>query len=168
TLIYHSAAGAEFATVIVGYEKKTFTIHKDLLIHYSDFFRAALAGQFREVHENTVKLPEDEPLYFEIFVHWLYYQRFLHKDMGDDADLLAQLTMEDGAVDADTFIYLYVFADKYKVSQFLHESITGMLFAINDHRNASLPGPVAINDALSSLDVTSPMCRLIVELIAYW
>lgn len=101
-------------------------------------------------------------------MHWLYYQRFPHKGLGDDADLVAQITLDDGQPDADIFVYQYVFADKYKVEQLKNDSINGLTFAVQDHAKCPVPSPDGISYAFDSLDQESPMCRLIVELVVRW
>ena len=50
----------------------TWNLPKDLLVHHSLFFSAALDGQFLESHSNSVSLPEDDPDTFKLFIQWLY------------------------------------------------------------------------------------------------
>jgi hypothetical protein len=70
----HSSLKANFATV-VGEEGVSFTLHERLLRHYSSFFHAALTGMSKEAEEKHVVLVEEDPLIFELFIYWLYYQR---------------------------------------------------------------------------------------------
>ena len=49
-------------------------MHRSLLVHYSEFFRAALEGRFKENEEATVRLPEQKTGTFKFFLHWLYVQ----------------------------------------------------------------------------------------------
>ncbi|KAK4697313.1 protein N-terminal amidase, partial [Lecanoromycetidae sp. Uapishka_2] len=58
-------------TVLVGPDEQRFDVHKALLCKSSDFFNAALNGNFIEAN-GTVKLPEQNPGVFKYFVHWLY------------------------------------------------------------------------------------------------
>ncbi|KAF2449204.1 hypothetical protein P171DRAFT_480311 [Karstenula rhodostoma CBS 690.94] len=71
-----SSASPIFATVFVGSSKARFVVHEELLAHYSEFFRAALQGGFAEAETKTITLDDVAPHTFELFVHWLYYQRF--------------------------------------------------------------------------------------------
>ena len=57
--------------VLVGPGKQRFDVHKALICSRSDFFKAALTGNFKEV-DGTIKLPEQDPATFKYFVHWLY------------------------------------------------------------------------------------------------
>ena len=62
-------------TVIVGPEsrKRTFYINEDLLTCNSQYFRAALNGNFSEGQTKIVRLEEDEPSAFERFVRYLIH-----------------------------------------------------------------------------------------------
>lgn len=68
----------------MGPDHVRFVVPESLLVHYSKFFRAALTGNFSEAKDKTVKLEEDDPKMFELFVHWLYYQSFPVKSIGDE------------------------------------------------------------------------------------
>lgn len=57
--------------VLVGPEKYRFEIHKTLVCGESDFFKAALNGNFKEA-DGTITLPEQDPATFKSFVYWLY------------------------------------------------------------------------------------------------
>jgi hypothetical protein len=59
-------------TLIVGKEKKAYILHKNLLCLYSDYFRAAFNGQFKEATERKLELPDVETSLFDEFQVWLY------------------------------------------------------------------------------------------------
>ncbi|KAI4738499.1 hypothetical protein E4T50_11054 [Aureobasidium sp. EXF-12298] len=59
-------------TLIVGKEKKAYNLHKDLLCFYSDYFRAAFNGSFKEAAERKLELPDVEISLFDKFQVWLY------------------------------------------------------------------------------------------------
>jgi hypothetical protein len=105
------AREATIATVLVGPDQISFAVHESLLIHYSKSFRAALTGNFSEARYKTVKLADENADVFELFVHWLYYQRFLEKTAGDDEGLW-ELWLNKDFADAgtDQCIQLYVLA----------------------------------------------------------
>jgi hypothetical protein len=52
---------------------KKFHVHKDVICHYSEYFRAAFNGRWIEAEED-VKLEDIDVEVFELFVHWLYAQ----------------------------------------------------------------------------------------------
>lgn len=60
-------------------------MHKDLLCHYSSFFRAALTGGFHEAMTHEITLDEEDPKIFDIFVNSLYTGR-LYEEKVKSAD----------------------------------------------------------------------------------
>ncbi|THZ18857.1 hypothetical protein D6C91_05343 [Aureobasidium pullulans] len=62
-------------TLVVGRSKKAYTLHKDLLCFYSDYFRAAFNGSFKEAAERKIELSDVEEEVFEFFQLWLYTRR---------------------------------------------------------------------------------------------
>ena len=61
-------------SVLVGPNAEHFNVHKGILCESSDFFKAALNGNFKE-NNGTVKLPEQKVEIFKYFIHWLYAGR---------------------------------------------------------------------------------------------
>lgn len=53
-------------------EQQSFTVHEDLLLKESEYFRIALKSQFIEGQSKTFCLAEDDPQAFDIFVQYLY------------------------------------------------------------------------------------------------
>ncbi|KUJ22631.1 uncharacterized protein LY89DRAFT_680761 [Mollisia scopiformis] len=64
--------GHEIVTILVGSERKKFTVHKRLLCASATMFRGAFSGQFLESQEGTMTLEEDSPAVFALYVEWLY------------------------------------------------------------------------------------------------
>lgn len=95
-------------TLIVGENKKPFQVHLDLLCEASPIFKAAFSGNFKESSEKTMQLPADDESIFELFVDWLYYQRYemIPEVEGDE--------YEASGVFLQAF-KLFVIADKYEV-----------------------------------------------------
>ncbi|KAI4717949.1 hypothetical protein E4T48_05857 [Aureobasidium sp. EXF-10727] len=62
----------ETVTLVISKERKSYTLHKDLLCFYSDYFRAAFNGSFKEALERKIELPDVEISIFEEFQVWLY------------------------------------------------------------------------------------------------
>lgn len=58
----------KIVTIIVGHQKKKWSVHEKLLSNKSEFFRASFRGGFRESHDGVLELPEDDPRVFELFV----------------------------------------------------------------------------------------------------
>ncbi|KAG9531086.1 hypothetical protein KCU93_g2178, partial [Aureobasidium melanogenum] len=99
-------------TVEVGPEKKAFIIHKDLLFFYSDYFRTAFKGSFKEASEGKLSLPEESAKIFYIFNSFIY---------------TGQLSDMDGVTGMDLTAYtlsaLWIFGDKYLAPAFQNMAI---------------------------------------------
>ena len=82
--------------VIVGTSEVqvVYNLHESLLQEKSEFFRAALGGEWMEAAMKEVHLREEKILAFDWFVEWIY---------------LGDLKLQDAGVD---FIPVYVLADK--------------------------------------------------------
>jgi hypothetical protein len=52
---------------------ETWTLPVALISHFSPILRAACTRDFKERQERLIKLPEDNPDAFALFVEWLYY-----------------------------------------------------------------------------------------------
>ncbi|KAN0119663.1 hypothetical protein V8E51_001871 [Hyaloscypha variabilis] len=72
--------GREIIYIKVGKEEQDFGVHKELISHYSPYFRAAFTSGFDEAKSGIMKLPETEAEIFEIFYVWLYRQKLWDKD----------------------------------------------------------------------------------------
>ncbi|THW88337.1 hypothetical protein D6D15_06065 [Aureobasidium pullulans] len=90
-------------TVEVGPER-SFAIHKDLLCFYSDYFRAAFNGSFKEAAEGKISLPDCDAQIFYIFNGFLY-TRELCSEAGKTGHELSSTTLSE----------LWVFGDVHLV-----------------------------------------------------
>ncbi|EXJ80226.1 hypothetical protein A1O1_08368 [Capronia coronata CBS 617.96] len=93
----------EMVRVIVGQEEQTWMLHRDLLTAVSDFAKAALSNPFEESQEQTIRLPEENPAIFAIFVSYLYTDSLYGSVLGDGKLFVDTL-------DAD--LALYMLADR--------------------------------------------------------
>lgn len=83
-------------------EVQTFSVHKEIICNYSDYFRAACTGEFLEAKSGRVRLPEDHAELFDLFVQWVYSQNL--------EQVLAQATRPLWT----TLVELYILADKLR------------------------------------------------------
>lgn len=67
--------GTEIVQITVGNgeSKRTFTVHKNLLISKSKFFSAMFDSNFLEAVTSSASFPEDDPSAFEVLMEWIYY-----------------------------------------------------------------------------------------------
>lgn len=63
---------ADIVTLIVGPDRKSFSVHKHVLVETSEFFRAALTGGFAEARSGVVELPTDDPKIVEYYIEFAY------------------------------------------------------------------------------------------------
>lgn len=64
-------------TVGSGDEAKQYDINRGFLSHKSPFFHAASTNGFAETASGHIKLPEEKPGAFDIFLHWAYTSKVL-------------------------------------------------------------------------------------------
>jgi len=64
-------------TVIVGFSKVPFRVHRDLICYRSEYFRGAFEGGFAESAKGEVSLKQESVKYFALFLAWLYAGKIL-------------------------------------------------------------------------------------------
>lgn len=74
-IIAHSSEWGDIVTVVVGDERREFTVHEGLLRHHSVWFRNRLNGRWGDVKH--VELLHDDPATFELFVGFAYHYKLL-------------------------------------------------------------------------------------------
>lgn len=102
-------ASSTVIAVLVGPNKITYRLHKDLLCAQSPFFERCLKSNFLEKGKEEVELPEDLPEVFEQFIHWIYRDDVIKPKDQDSLELV---------------IHTYVFADKLCMSFFKNRIVT--------------------------------------------
>jgi hypothetical protein len=55
-----------------GENQETFDVHESLITSHSLFFKKAMSGSWKESEDRVIKLPEDDPEIFNVYVHHLY------------------------------------------------------------------------------------------------
>ena len=122
-LIPHRFGNVSTVTLVVGEKKTPFHLHMDILCEASSFFKAAFLGNFKESSEKTMQLTEDDEDTFELFVNWLYGQRYeMLPEVKRDGD---EVGVKERFLPA---FRLYVLADKFEVFK-LKSLIIEALFA---------------------------------------
>jgi hypothetical protein len=122
-LTYCSKQYRDLVTLVIGSAKKDYTVHKDLLIFYSDYFRAAFDGSFVEATERKMDLFDVKEQTFEDFHTWLYTRKLASED--DEP-----LTWRD-------LIDFWIFGDRFQVSM-LQNCVMDEIFA-KDNRGECFP-----------------------------
>lgn len=115
-------------TLVVGETKTAFHVHEADLFEASPFFEAAFTSDFRESSERIMTLPEDDDSIFELFVDWLYRQRY---------DIPP--TPNESETDYDRFmqpVKLFVLADKYGVRSLKNLIVSQMFLAFKRDKSS--------------------------------
>ncbi|OAG07184.1 uncharacterized protein CC84DRAFT_1204754 [Paraphaeosphaeria sporulosa] len=80
---YHSELATQgtsgLVTVKIASDEKSYTLYKDMLTHYSKYFKKALKGEWKEAQGGAVVLGDVDSVIFELFVNWKQQQK-IHLD----------------------------------------------------------------------------------------
>jgi hypothetical protein len=107
---------SSMVTVRVGKdpEAKSFIANEALLTSHSEFFRRAMNGRWEEASTRTVKLPEDRPEDFVLYLSYLHNGYLPTMTMSQDELMALGLKEMEEALrpEYDSLIHLYVLVDK--------------------------------------------------------
>lgn len=170
----------------VGNPATVISIHKDLLCQYSEFFRGALEGKFKEAEERKVNVPDVTPRTFAVFMSWLYTQTIKTPD-DDEWDL--KLDEEYKAIRADDankphsdqvlrdfvkrneqaalFLRLYCFADEYGVPSLRQQVMQTWPVLWRSMSYRYLIRPSLAIEILERLPLSSALCQGLVYAYVY-
>ncbi|OJD30028.1 kelch-like protein 8 [Diplodia corticola] len=102
----------EVIQVVVSHEKKPFSVHKELIFAYSDFFKYACREPWKE-SGGVVELHDTESGLFDIYLRWLYWPNSL-----DRIENPGCTTTLDGARRVDVYKPLF---DLYALGHMLQD-----------------------------------------------
>ncbi|KAG9653089.1 hypothetical protein KCU64_g8123, partial [Aureobasidium melanogenum] len=136
--------------LIVGKKKKAYTLHKDLLCFYSDYFRAAFNGSFKEAAERKLELPNVEEHIFEGAQLWLY-TRNLQKPI-DKLDCYEFL------------VGLWIFGDQHQIP-LLQNQVMDEIFA--KYKATRIFASKLVRTVYEKTMAGSPLRKAFIEIIAY-
>lgn len=99
--------------IFVGAEGKEFLVPKDLLVARTDFFKAACSQQWLTDGSKPIRLPEDKPAVFCLYLRFLYTGGDLGlDDDNDEDDEGSQETEETLSTEMKMLMRFYVLVDK--------------------------------------------------------
>ncbi|CAD0023988.1 unnamed protein product [Aureobasidium pullulans] len=148
-----SVLSSEPAKIVVGPEGREFLVHKGVLCHYSEYFRGALSGSFKEGLEGAVPMPQEDPYLFEIVVSWCYTRKL--QDMADKAG---------SEMDYLDLINLWIFGDKHIIPA-LQDAVMDAFM----QKNAAvkhIPSCYILHIYENTMP-RSQMRRVVIDLVAY-
>lgn len=112
--------------ILVGQDETPFSIHKDLLCHYSSYFRAALNGGFEEAAKNEIKLLDEDPQIFNVFLEWLYTGNLYEPRTTIDPNGKADEERTDVALTCILILKLWVFGDKRGAPKLQNDAVDAL------------------------------------------
>jgi len=144
--------GDKTVSIVVGAEKRLFAIHKGLLCSVSDYFRAALDGNFKEAEEQKIELLEDDPKVVARFQLWLYSGKVI--DEGEDTT----------ALDYPMLVNIYVFAETRRILSLQNHLVDTIIRkSVREHFNLR----PSDGDMYSNTTTSSPLRKLAVHMAAH-
>ncbi|KAJ4338018.1 hypothetical protein N0V95_008191, partial [Ascochyta clinopodiicola] len=118
-LVYRFGAAALLTVSVgTGSAQQEFVAHESFLTSRSEFFRRAMNGAWEESESRVVKLPEDDPHTFELYMSFVYTGQVPVNDQLEDLpeevdkSELRKIIKEE----YDNFFRLYILADKLQDS----------------------------------------------------
>ncbi|KAF2256677.1 hypothetical protein BU26DRAFT_412709, partial [Trematosphaeria pertusa] len=148
--------------VKVGPAQTKYTVQKAFLSHYSEYFRNALNGSWKEAEEGTIVLNEVETGVFNLFVDWIYTQKLL--EYPTDWLVAADCSCEPEKVVMHTNllkIKLYVFADRF-LAPCLRKLLNRAIVS-NVRDGSCSPSIWTIIYAFENLQATDPVLNYLVD-----
>lgn len=140
---------------LVGEKKEKFIVHERLIRASSAFFDRATSATWLE---HTIRLPEDEPEIFGIYVHWLYY------------DKLPVYCNEPGRAANQEYLKLvkaYTLGDKLMDTEFQNAAIDAIVEKSNSTASDGkryYPVAEVVEFAYNNTHVSAPIRRLLVDM----
>jgi hypothetical protein len=136
----------------VGAEKKKYTLHKEVLLHYSGYFRGALSGRFKETDNSIIALWDVDFDAFDVFVDLIYDKRLpdcVYAPWPLDAPIVS------------VKIRAYTLAERLIVPGLKH-ALTDMIFQSYRSLKARPRSSVIIH-LFANLPETDPMLQFMVD-----
>jgi hypothetical protein len=154
----HRLSFTDYIKVLIGQQAKLFNVHKNIICNRAPFYKAACAPCWTEASQ-PIKLPEDDPEIFDIYLHCVYTNCV---DVGDLNDILAG--EECSAKNMRPYRRLvrsYILADR------LGDIITANMIIdeiiLHSDDQLTLPSDDVIAFVAQTMPLQSPLCRLFVD-----
>ncbi|TKX19696.1 BTB/POZ domain-containing protein 23 [Elsinoe australis] len=144
--------------ILVGKEKRRWTLHRNLLLHHSDYFETAFMGtnQPKTKQANqTLELLKEDPAGFELFVKWLYQGRL------DDTSTFTDEQKYDYAVACHK---LYMLCERFELPDLKNLCVDQYRQCLNEAQ--LVPDADEINDIYKISPKGSPFRKLMTQIAA--
>ncbi|KAH4616360.1 hypothetical protein HBH55_208580 [Parastagonospora nodorum] len=151
----------------IGPDRLKYYVHKALLVHYSEYFRNALKGPWKEAEEGVVKLVDVQPAAVNIFMHWLYIQDLPREhDFRAWEDILARERQTNFEI---AMIRAYAFADRFLIPTFrraINKTIVEYFKCGDPALVCNIPD--LATEAFSKIPADRPILQFLVDEYCYW
>ncbi|KAF4553056.1 Hypothetical protein D9617_8g050690 [Elsinoe fawcettii] len=107
----------DVTVVVVGEDRRAFSVPSALLIKASPFFAAALRGPWVEAERKQVDLAEDCPLVFSMILDWIFFGQIKSLTWGKEKVMYS----------VHQFIKLYILADRLQMTP-LKDAVIRLLY----------------------------------------
>lgn len=140
-------------------DAQSFMVHEPLLRSSSPYFDRMLCGNWKEAREQLIKLPEDKPTIFAIYMAWLYQKKIA----------TVRRVWLPGTTEFLHLVQAYTFGDMIQAKSFQNSIID----AIFEKRRAGreglgwferIPDHDCVNTVYQNTCPGSPLRRLLVDL----
>ncbi|KAF2130050.1 hypothetical protein P153DRAFT_431113 [Dothidotthia symphoricarpi CBS 119687] len=158
-------------TVRVGGEsnQKDFVVHESFLTARSEFFRRAMNGSWEEAESRVVKLPQDEPEIFALYLNHVYTGRL--PSISKTEEELSALAIGEfrtiTTAEYDEMVGLFILADKFQDVASKNAAITS-IFEISLHIRSDgkfkIPSPAQVRIMYRHTSEGANIRRLVVDL----
>ena len=159
-----------------GGDARSFWIYKDLICFRSPFFENALSHNWKESEDNVIRLPEDEPEIFDLYVQVLFTGKIpVGEVMSIDESEKDEANSEDEAVKQASLEYirlgkLYVFAEKLQDVTTKNLTVTAFVEALSLRRLGMrhFPNSDVITLIYNGTPKPCPIRELLVDIYAIY
>jgi hypothetical protein len=127
--------GPEFK-VIVGATEKEYTLPRDILCHYSDYFRRCFHGSFMEAKTQELNLDSDNVEWFEVLLEYMLFGR---------ATTPPSLSTCHPSITLDVCLDFLEYADKYNLGSVCDVVYDPLRAAFTSRFHT--PNPISIDQA---------------------
>jgi len=158
--LYKSLLSGPTVDIYVGKEKRKWSLHRNLLCHYSTYFEAEFIGnevpKAKKPGDNQrLDLPNDDPEGFALFVKWLYQGQL------DDVSAYSEEKKYDYSVACHK---LYLLCDRFDIPELKN-------IAMDQYRRGLLeaelvPDAEEINEIYKQSPAGSPFRKLMTQIAA--
>lgn len=150
-------------TIEAGPDRKKYLLHKAFLTHYSEYFRNALKGPWKEAEEGVIPLEDIDLGVLNIFTNWLYTQE---PPVGRDWCVVADIQddMRSTAMTSLLMCKAVAFGDRFMAPKF-YRDVNNRL-AKRFHKQP--PHYSTIIYAFENMPADRPLLKLLVDSHCRW